>query len=95
MYSSITATELKKYVGKIKIIDIRDSYLYKLGGIPTAKNIPINYLLMKPDNYLNKNDTYYIYCASGMQSGKVCSTLSIKGYNVINILGGYQEYISN
>lgn len=94
MYSSITATELKKYVGKINIIDVRDSYLYRLGSIPTAKSIPINYLLMNPDNYLNKKDIYYLFCDYGMKSSKACNALANKGYQVINVLGGYNEYIS-
>ena len=38
MYKSISTEELKSLVGKINIIDIRDSYLYNLSSIPTAKN---------------------------------------------------------
>ncbi len=94
MYTSLTATEIKKHIGKISIIDIRDNYLYRLGAIPTAKNIPMNFLLKIPENYLNKDQTYYIYCASGMISGKVCDQLSKKGYKTVNILGGYNEYIT-
>ena len=44
----------------LNIIDIRDNYLYNIGSIPHSKNIPMNFLIMNPDNYLNKNDTYYI-----------------------------------
>lgn len=76
----------------IEIIDIRDKYLYNMGHIPYAKNIPKNLLLMNPDNYLDKYKTYYIYCSYGINSKKTCEILSNKGYDVINIIGGYNEY---
>lgn len=93
MYSSINASDLKGLIGKVNIIDIRDSYLYRLGFIPTAKNIPMSYLLILPDKYLKKDDTYYIYCAYGLQSAKLCSSLAAKGYRVVNVLGGYKDYL--
>lgn len=92
MYKSITTDELKKLIGSVNIIDIRDSYLFNNGNIPMSKNIPINFLLFNPDNYLDKNNTYYIYCMYGMQSKRACQELSLKGYNVINVIGGYNSY---
>ena len=44
----------------LNIIDIRDNYLYNMGCIPRARNIPMNFLLTNPDNYLNKDEEYYI-----------------------------------
>ena len=79
-------------LSEINIIDIRDGYLYNLGKIPNAKNIPMNFLLMNPENYLKYGDTYYIYCNYGHNSKKVCESLLNRGYNVINIIGGYNEY---
>lgn len=92
MYSNITCEDLKPLIGRINIIDIRDSYLYKLGCIPSAKNIPVNYLLIAPEKYLDKERIYYIYCAFGIQSAKTCSKLNNIGYKVINVLGGYNSY---
>ena len=94
MYSNITCEDLRRLIGKIEIIDIRDNYLYKLGAIPTSKNIPVNFLLMNPNNYLDKNKIYYIYCAFGMQSAKACSKLTNDGYKAVNILGGYNSYFN-
>ena len=54
MLSSIPTSDIKGMIGRINIIDIRDNYLYKLGSIPTSKNIPANFLITNPDNYLNK-----------------------------------------
>lgn len=88
----ITVLQLKSLIPKIKIIDIRDNYQYNIGNIPTSNNVPKNFLIMNPHLYLNTEDIYYIYCEFGNSSGKVCNTLRKKGYKVINILGGYNEY---
>ena len=92
MYSSITCEKLRNLIGKVNIIDIRDNYLYQMGSIPSSKNIPINYLVVDPSKYLNKNDVYYIYCSFGHQSTYVCSKLYNMGYNVVNVIGGYDGY---
>lgn len=71
------------------IIDIRDSYSYNLGHVFNAKNIPMNELLNNANKYLNKDETYYIYCTSGIRSKKTCDILRIFGYNVVNVIDGY------
>lgn len=78
-----------------KIIDIRDNYSYKLGSISKAINIPYLFLITNPDNYLNKNDKYYLLCDSGSQSMRCCLELSYVGYDVVSIVGGYKEYLKN
>lgn len=94
MNRDITCLELKQVMSQrpIQIIDIRDNYQYQLGKIPTARNIPINFLLTGPENYLNKEETYYIYCEFGNRSKRACQELRELGYKVINVDGGYQEY---
>ncbi len=92
MSMDITVKELKELIPKAKIIDIRDNYQFNLGSIPTSINIPMNFLLTNPSTYLNKEDTYYIYCEHGSNSRIVCNSLSKQGYKVINVLGGFSEY---
>ncbi len=79
-------------IDKLDIIDIRENYLYNLGKIPNAINIPMNFLIMNPKNYLDKDKTYYIYCSKGLTSKMVCVDLINKGYDVINIIDGYNGY---
>ena len=91
MYLNITIDELlKKNSGTI--IDIRQSSKYKIGHIKNAKNISKNELMFNTENYLNKLNTYYIYCSKGMQSKSLCSYLNKLGYKVYNLLGGYESY---
>lgn len=71
------------------IIDIRDAYSYNMGHIYNARNIPMDDLLSGAGKYLNKNDTYYIYCKSGIRSKKTCELLGALGYKVINVIDGF------
>ncbi len=75
------------------IIDIRDRNSYVTGHIPRAVNIEEYDLLFNTQNYLNKKDKYYLYCDSGNRSASLCIKLRNMGYNVINIDGGYHNYL--
>lgn len=90
--NNITVEELKALLPNAKVIDVRDNYQYNLGHIPTAVNVPMNFLMMNPENYLNQNEKYYICCEYGSRSKRVSDFLIKKGYNAINVLGGYNEY---
>ena len=89
----ITISELIKIINDdINIIDIRDNYQYNLGKIENSINIPMNFLLKNPSEYLNKDERYYIYCDYGNRSRKCTLLLSNEGYDVVNIKGGYNNY---
>ena len=68
MLESISVAELNN---KINIIDIRSVEKYNNNHIEGAINIPFDKLLMNPNKYLKKNETYYIYCQRGIQSRKM------------------------
>lgn len=92
MFDSIEIEELIKSKLDVKIIDIRDNYQYNIGNIPGSINVPMNFILMNPNNYLDKKEKYYIYCEHGSRSTRVCSILTKAGYSVVNIIGGYNAY---
>ena len=46
-----------------------------------------------PEEYLSKNKKYYIYCNSGTNSRKLCLHLTNLGYDVVDLIGGYKDYI--
>ena len=77
---------------KLNIIDIRDNYKYQQGSIDGSINIPTNYLITNPEDYLNHNEKYYIFCNYGSTSNDLCRYLTSKGYNVVNLIGGYIGY---
>lgn len=75
------------------IIDIRNKVSYNNGHINNAINIPYEELLVNYSKYLSKDKVYYVYCSRGTKSVKLCQIMCMKGYNVVNILGGYQSWI--
>lgn len=95
MYKEIDSSSLKKELennSNLNIIDIRDNYHYISGRIQNAKNIPSSNLITNPSDYLNKDQTYYVYCEYGSTSKRMCQYLSNLGYNVVNIRDGYYGY---
>ena len=90
---NISMDDFIKIIDKINIIDIRSRQKYNDNHILNSKNIDKNELMLYPHKYLNKNDKYYIYCQKGNNSSRVCQILRNKGYNVYNVLGGYEEWI--
>ena len=97
MYKEIDTYDLIDIMNKkrINLVDIRDSYKFSLGTIKNAKNVPVNFLLTNPDDYLNFDEEYYIFCNYVSTSRKICEILTKKGYRVINILGGYTIYLED
>ena len=79
--------------GKINLIDVRESYEYKAGHVPNARNIPMGVVLEEPEKYLNKSMEYHVICQSGSRSSRTCRKLSSLGYNVVNVSGGTGSYI--
>ena len=89
---SIMIDELINIIPSSNVIDIRDKYKYNMGCIPGSRNIPYNFLVMNPGNYLDKDKIYYLYCDYGNTSKRCTSILSDLGYDVVNIDGGYNAY---
>jgi len=85
--------DMDNLIGKVELIDIRESYEYNSGSLKSAKNIPMGNLLMEPNKYLVKDETYYIMCQSGGRSGSACRELSKEGFNVVNVSGGMGSYV--
>lgn len=91
----INVNDIDNLIGKIELIDIRETYEYKSGTIKTAKNIPMGEILAKPDKYLKKDKEYYIMCQSGGRSSRTCKQLSELGFDIINVAGGVGSYVGS
>lgn len=89
----ISCQELYKVLNEnLNIIDIRSDYEYKKGHIQSSINIPYKILINCISNYLNSSLVYYIICDTGKISKIVCDLLENKRYNIINVLGGYDNW---
>ncbi len=77
---------------KVKqIIDVREKRELEKGKIAGSVNIPMDKLLADPERYLNKDETYYLMCQSGIRSKKVYKKLK-NDFDVINVQAGYTGY---
>jgi rhodanese-related sulfurtransferase len=89
---NIKVSELDNLIGKINLVDVRETYEFKNGSIKSAKNIPMGQLVNEPNKYLDKDNTYYIICESGARSARTSNYLARQGFDVINVLGGVSSY---
>ena len=89
----VSIEELIPLLGKINLIDIRTNQSYNNNHIDGAINIPYEKLIVEPNLYLSHDKKYYIYCRCGITSKKVCTILNNLGYKVVNVKGGYEEWI--
>ena len=90
--NEVSLEEIYNKLDELKIIDIRDNYRYIIESIPNSINVPMNFLLMNPNCYLNKDDTYYILCEFGNNSKIVSDRLNKMGFNTFSVNGGFNGY---
>ena len=69
----------------MKIIDESDKYTYSNYHINGSVNIPYDELINNYRKYLNKNESYYLYCKSGKLSKRAVMILSSLGYSVFKL----------
>ena len=90
---NISISQFSLICDKVNIIDIRSPKMYMDGHIGNAVNIDPYLLADNPQNYLDTYERYYIYCENGEGSKKLCSILTAKGYEVVNVTGGFKSWI--
>lgn len=66
----------------MKIIDVSDKYIFKEYHLNNSINIPYDDLINNYRRYLNKTESYYLYCKSGKLSKRATMILSSLGYKV-------------
>lgn len=88
-YGTVDCSELEQIIAKegsaIQLIDVRTEGEHASGHIPNSENIN----LMGPDfvnklEFLDKEKTYYVYCASGNRSKSACSQMVNMGFKNVN-----------
>ena len=88
---SISADELVqiKEKGLTHIIDVRKASEYNSEHVINAINTPLD-LINDSMALINKDETYYVHCASGYRSMVFISILQARGYrNLIDVAGGF------
>jgi hydroxyacylglutathione hydrolase len=84
-----TFAELLEENPELPIIDVRKKNEYNAEHIPTAENLPLDYINDSMAQ-IDKSKTYYVHCAGGYRSMIFASILRARGYdNLIDIAGGF------
>ena len=76
------------------IIDVRTQEEYNLGHIKKSILIDINQpdLFMESISNLDKRNSYYVYCRTGVRSEMACSLMNQSGLTAYNLIGGFVEW---
>ena len=94
--NSISTLELKVLLekGTLQLLDVRTPKEVKEGFIETAffNNYFETDFTKKVLQTFDKSKPIYVYCRSGNRSGKSAVILQEKGFDVYNVLGGYQQW---
>lgn len=93
---TISTLELKVLLdkGDIQLLDVRTPQEIEQGFIETAKFADFfdADFYTKATSKLDKSKPVYLYCRSGNRSDKSAKILQKEGYEVYNILGGYNKW---
>ena len=74
------------------LLDVRRVDEYQTKHIPGSINIPVEAIEEAPLILLDKNQTIYVYCRSGVRSLKASEALINMGYTNIIEIGGILDY---
>lgn len=89
-----TLTEEEFIAGyrKAQLIDVREPNEYEAGHILGARNIPLSQLKARLQE-LRPDKPVYLYCQSGIRSGRAAQLLYRKGYkDLYHLKGGFKQW---
>lgn len=75
----------------ITILDVREVDEFEAGHIQGAVNVPLS-TLEEQYNQLEADKRYYVICQGGKRSERACQFLETKGYDVVNVEGGMNQW---
>jgi peroxiredoxin family protein/rhodanese-related sulfurtransferase/TusA-related sulfurtransferase len=89
---TITSEEFSKLnFNEITLLDLREPDEVLVNGIAGAINIPFQEISTGLDS-VPRDKRVYVICRTGDWSGEVAEILTDRGYDAVNVSGGYQAY---
>ncbi|CAH0345708.1 Sulfurtransferase [Bacillus sp. CECT 9360] len=77
---------------KAQLIDVREPNEFEAGHILGARNIPLTQLKTRLKE-LRTDKPIYLYCQSGLRSGRAAQMLHRKGYKELyHLKGGFKQW---
>jgi len=88
----LSQEEFIKGYRKAQLIDVREPNEYNGGHILGARNIPVTQMKQRMKE-IRADKPVYLYCQSGLRSGRAAQMLYRKGYRDIHHLqGGFKKW---
>lgn len=89
---TLTEDQFREGYRKAQLIDVREPNEFEAGHILGARNIPLSQMKMRLTE-LRPDKPVYLYCQSGMRSGRAAQFLHRKGYKDLSQLqGGFKKW---
>lgn len=89
---TLTEDEFRAGYRKAQLIDVREPNEFEAGHVLGARNIPLSQLKMRMKE-IRPDKPVYLYCQSGMRSGRAAQFLYRKGYKDLSQLqGGFKKW---
>ena len=81
----------------VQLVDVRTPDEFAAGNIPGSVNIDVltGHFGETAATMLDKAYTVAVYCRSGNRSKNAAKTLSMMGYNVVELDGGYNDWVKS
>jgi rhodanese-related sulfurtransferase len=90
--TNLTEEQFREGYRKAQLIDVREPNEFEGGHILGARNIPLSQLKNRLRE-IRPDKPVYLYCQSGMRSGRAASMLHRKGYKELSHLhGGFKKW---
>jgi rhodanese-related sulfurtransferase len=84
---TLTEEQFREGYRKAQLIDVREPNEFEAGHILGARNIPLSQMKMRLKE-IRPDKPVYLYCQSGMRSGRAAQLLYRKGYKDLSHLKG-------
>lgn len=90
--NTLSEDEFRSGYRKAQLIDVREPNEFDAGHILGARNIPISQLKNRMKE-IRPDKPVYLYCQSGMRSGRAGQMLYKKGYKQLyQLQGGFKKW---
>ncbi|TYR82435.1 rhodanese-like domain-containing protein [Priestia megaterium] len=89
---TLTEEEFRSGYRKAQLIDIREPNEFENGHILGARNIPLSQFRMRIKEF-RKDQPVYLYCQSGMRTGRAAQILRRNGIkDIYDLKGGFKTW---
>lgn len=90
--TTLTEDEFRAGYRKAQLIDVREPNEFDAGHILGARNIPMSQMKMRHKE-IRPDKPVYLYCQSGLRSGRAAQMLKRKGCSdLYHLKGGFKHW---